>query len=149
MKQALEAVYMKKDFALEDYDGIAPFVLNRVLSMNHRLITECERINQYSFFCDYDIVKAMMHYSIKKQNHVSWRKYIKPLKEKEHEFEFLLCKFKDYYHWSEKDAKLNLSILLKQFENKDKLRYFFRFFGIDKKYYKKYEIEIKKEKKWF
>lgn len=149
MFEMLSRIYTRKEISLSDIEGGAPFVLNRMLSMNPNIIDKVEEVNRFTFRCRPEIVKALMWAVVPKHAKMPFYKYMKKIDEKASEWSFLLDRIVNYYNWSEKDLKINIPILLKFFENKDILRNYFRFFGIDKKYYKKYDIPLKKEKRWF
>ncbi len=123
---------------------IEPFILNRFQSMNHNLIEECEFINKYSFRCDPNIVNGLLELHIPYNKRV-FLPYIKEKKELEHEFDFLFSKIKSYYKWGSKELNIHKELILTLINNKDKLMELFRFFGIEEKYYKKYDVEIKVE----
>jgi len=149
MKNALQNLYVEKFFNIDRYKNVEPFVINRVLSMNTNNLSVCAKIDKYTFHINRKLFFALAHSKIVKGSSIQWRKYIKPLVDEKNEFDFLFIFIKKYYNWSEKDLKDNKNILLEMFKDKEKLRYFFRFFGIDKKIYKKYDIEFVKKKRWF
>jgi len=143
MKQALEGLFCTKK--LEDVETVEPFILNRFLSFNRVFINQADEINKYSFWCNKRILNGLLLTSTPRFKTPPFLKYIKKKEEKVHDMAFLLDKIQKYYDWGSKDMELHLSILLKMFEDKEKLKEFFRFFGIEKKYYKKFDIEFKKK----
>jgi len=126
-----------------------PFITNRILSMNPEMYEVCEKVNRYTFYVDKRILFGLMWGLTPKRPMDPFHKYIKKVEEEGSKWSFLTDKISKLYNWSEGDLKYNLPLLIKLFEDKTILRKLFRFFGIDKKYYKQFDIPFKIEKRWF
>jgi len=121
-----------------------PFILNRFLSFYPNNIDICEEINKYTFLCSKEIILTLMQCRIPKKVKTPFVKYIKEIKQKEGEYDFILRLVKKHYGWSEAELGRYKKLLLKMFEDKEVLREYFRFFGVEKKYYKQFGLEFKK-----
>ena len=102
-------------------------------------------IDQNIFFRDEDITLEMLRQNLPYCSRVPYLRYIKKNKEKTEEYGFLFEKIKRHFKCSERELDFVKEILLEKFEDKEKLREYFVFFGIDKKYYKKFGVELKKK----
>lgn len=151
LTQQLESVFITKN--LEFLEEVEPFILNRFISFHPPAINVANDINRFIFKNNKKFVLGLMLTKVPRSYRVPYLQYIKKPETVEHEMQFLLDKIKDYYGWSERELKNQLPLLLKIFEEKNVLREHFVFFGIDKKYYKKFELEFERKKeglgKWF
>jgi hypothetical protein len=133
--------FYKKDRELpKDWQ---PFLINRFLSFNFKLIEMCSRVDKYSFILDKDIIEKIFDVNIPQQK-PPWTQYIKKPEEKVEEFNFILKELQKYYHWTDRELELNKLVIIKELENKEKLVKIMKFIGSDLKHFKKYGIEIKK-----
>jgi len=124
----------------------SPYILNRLLSMNPELSELCSDLDKYSFNINAKIWYACALVNIQKVNAVPFFEYIKKQEEQEDEFKFLLDKVQKYYQIGSREMKMMLHILLKKWSDPDVLREYFEFFGVEKKYYKKYGLKFKSKK---
>ena len=125
---------------------MAPFVLMRFLSFNPYNRKFCSVMDKYTFQCRREIMFALMWKMIPKQSRMPFYKYIKKPEEEKGEYGFLIEKIKNQYDWSEKDVHENMSFIKHIFKDKNILKDYFTFYGIEMTYYKKYGINTKEEK---
>ncbi|MDO8622627.1 MAG: hypothetical protein Q7R52_00100 [archaeon] len=150
--QQLESVFCTKNIdSLEDGE---PFILNRFISFHPPLLETANKINKYTFKNEKKFINGLFILSTPMLYKPPFISYIKKKEPEQHEMWFLLEKVKQYYGWSERELQKQLPIILKVLENKDTMREYFRTFGVEKKHYKKYELEFSVQKKndlnrWF
>lgn len=138
MRQTLNHLYCKEG---KWNDTMHPLVMNRVISFKHKQLSSEFDLN--IFTVNTEITRGRMFLHIPKVDKIPFVKYIKKLKEKGEDLDFLFDKIKKYYKWSNREFEMNKDLLLSMFDNKDILKDFFEFFGVESKYYKKYEIDNK------
>ena len=140
-------------------------VINQQLAYHNFENIELFRIlDKYVFTIKPKIYYAILMCKLKKTQFIPFNNEIydsiqihKENKKKKLEFEWLYEKIIKFYNWSSKEAKINEEYYYKLFEDRDKLLYFFKYFGVDRYYYKKYKFEIenfnpnkkKNNNKWF
>ena len=123
------------------------FILNRFLSMCH-----IRDVRDISFDLDkyvyqkkgHDnthIIKAIIDVNIPQQR-PPFIRYIKKPKEKAQEFDFIFKDLQHYFKWTDKELEAEKPILYELFQDKKTLEKVLKFIGADKKYFKKYKIEI-------
>jgi len=144
----MQILYCANDPEIVNEIKREPFILNRILSMNESMINICENINKYTQIADSKIIKGLMWLSIPKLYKAPYFELIKK-KSIIDDFDFLFEKIKKYFHWSDREIELHKPLFEIMFANGDILRELFQFFGIEKKYYKEFGINFKKQKGWF
>lgn len=126
--------------------------------INHRIslfspeyLKICAELDKNIFYKNPEIVKGILFKVIKKHRYMPKTKDVKEalekqkiLKEKNEDDEFgwlfdMIC---ERYCWSLQEKEMYRPIYDIYFKDLEKLKYFFRFFGIDKNKYKKYGLEF-------
>lgn len=125
------------------------FILNRYLSM-----CQIPEVRDFSFKLDKYIMTKKGH----KNSHIietlvkvniptqraPFIKYIRKPTEKAQEFDFIFKDLQNYFGWTNKELEAEKLILIELLKDKKELEKILKFIGADKKYFKKYKIEIKK-----
>ena len=150
--QQLESVFCTKK--INDLEDSEPFVLNRFLSFHPPALNTANKLNRFMFRNNKKLIFGLMMVATPTLHRTPFIQYVKKKDETEHEMWFLLEKVKQYHSWSMRELKMQLPLLLKIFEDKEILREYFVFFGIEKKRYKEYSLEFSMQKKndlnrWF
>ena len=134
--------------------NIQPFLINRWLSMNRELSSYCKVLDGYIFYLSPKHWLQLTWNVIPKREKMPFVKYIKSEKEKEEEYNFLIKKIRKYLQIADNDWEYIKGYFIKDIEN-NTIQYF-KMFGIEKKLWKKYNIDFnemknkkKEEKKWF
>jgi hypothetical protein len=120
----------------------APIIINRFLSMNWKNYRICNLLNKYIFCLEPKMFLLLAWSIIPKVERAPFVKYIKTQEDEEDEFNFLWNKVKkknDFYGNDFKICKDRLD------ESLDKnMEIWFKSYGIEKKYWKKYNLDFKK-----
>ena len=129
------------DFELDNYN---PFIINRFLSMNKSYLPLISKMDRFVFGITKQLHYIYFDVLFPKQKQRFFR-YIKKKKVIPNEFDFLLTKIKSYYGFSNKEME-KLELFYKN-EFQKNLKSYFEFFGVEKKYWKKFGLKFQKSKK--
>lgn len=143
-KEGIEFIYIDNT---EFPEGFNPIIMNRALSFNNLYLDVASDVDINLFRKNDKITAYQMKLKTENYLKIPFIPYIKELKEKIDEFNFLWVKIKKYYGISNSDVEFIKKILVKKFEDKTILREYFMFFGIERKYYKKYKLPLEEVKK--
>ena len=112
--------------------------MNKFISYDNPALAS--EIDKNFFLTNLNILKAKLFLSIPKQR-IPYINYFKKIEEQE-EFKFLFEKMRRFLKISNREFNYYKNFLLEQFKDKEKLRKYFKFFAIEKRYYEKYELEF-------
>lgn len=127
---------------IEDNE-IAPFVIQRWLAMNDAIRVQTRWLDKYVFFLTPKMYLSLAWSIIPKSNKTPFVKYIKKIDETE-EFDFLLLKVRKHMELSDNDYNSIKERLLK--EIKLDMVNWFSFYGVPKKFWKKYGLDFQQIK---
>jgi len=119
---------------LNDSD-IQPFLINRFLVMNDDMRRQSRILDRYTFYLPPKMFLSMAWSIIPKREKAPFVKYIKKNKDTE-EFDFILDKVRKHFSLSDNDYNSIKGRLIE--EIKKDMPGWFRYYGIEKKYWKKY-----------
>lgn len=141
----LNNIQTKKDLNwlndVDDLNEIQPFILNKLLSMNINLQKQVRYLDKYTFYLASKQFIMLAWSIIPKKEKVSYNKYIKKNKELEDEYNFLIIKIRKHLEISDNDWYIIKKYYINDIEN-NKVDYF-KSFGIDKKLWKKFDLDYK------
>lgn len=123
---------------VEDVD-IQPYVIQRWLCMNDMLRKHTRWLDKYVFVLSPKMYLSLAWSIIPKTEKVPFIKYIKQMKD-ENEFDFILRKVRHHMKLSDNDFDSNKSRIIEAIKND--MQNWFSFYGIEKKYWKKYHISF-------
>jgi len=105
----------------------------------------CIYSNRYvNYFHKEELVLEFFNMLIKRTNYPPDTKFLKVVydlnhqEEKKHQFDFLLKIIKEHYNWSLNELEFQKDFYLKEFEDKEKLKKYFKFFGVKSTYWNKF-----------
>lgn len=120
----------------------APIIVNRFLSMNTNNIRLCKYLNNYIFVLEPKMFLLLAWSLIPKVEKALFVKYIKTQTDEDDEFDFLWKKVRIKNEFYGNDYKSSKQLLD---DNLDKnMEKWFKFYGIEKKYWKKYNLDFNK-----
>jgi len=124
-----------------DYKDYNPFLINKFLSMKLEYLKLLSDIDRYTFWINKEHHFMLLSELLPKRK-TPFLNFIKKNKV-DNEFDFILIKIKEHYGLSTKQMN-ELSLF---FENdiRCNTKEYFKFYGVDKKYYKKFKIELNNE----
>ena len=140
IQQNLEYFYLKKGTY---NDEIPLLVMNKFISYNNPQIAS--DIDKNFFLVDEEINKARLFLNLP-QSKVPYIQYFKKI-EQEDEFEFLFVKMRKFLKVSKREFKHYKQIVLDKLKDKEKMREYFKYFGIEKSKYKDFDLEFSTKNK--
>lgn len=126
-----------------EQEDISPFMIQKWLVLNDRIAEYVRWLDKYTFVLPAKMFLSLAWSVIPKQNKAPFVRWIKENKEEE-EFAFILKKIRKHLDLSDNDYESNKNRLIKHI--KDNYVEWFKFYGIEQKYYRQYNVEIKKER---
>jgi len=148
LTKQLKSLYCKPMFDKEDFRSEDLFIINRFLSFNPKLVELSSKTERFMMGnVKKEFLTAYLHFNIPKQITLPYFEYIKTIEEQAESLEFLFEKIKRYYNWSDKELKNNIHLIMEIVNDREILRDWFIFFGIEKSKYGEFGIEFKKESK--
>jgi len=142
----LSNIYTNKDkqWILElDESDIVPFVIQRWLCMNDKMRNHVRWLDKYVFYLSPKMYLSLVWSITPKCQKTPFFKYIKKIDETE-EFDFILQKVRKQFKLSDNDYMYIKDRLIK--EIKKDLVSWFSYYGVPKKYWKKYYLDFNKIK---
>jgi len=127
---------------LEDTD-IQPYLIQRWLCMNDRLRTHTRWLDKYVFHLTPKMYLSLAWSIIPKSEKAPFVKYITQIKS-ENEYDFLLQRVRHHMNLSDNDFETNKHRLINAI--KADPENWFAFYGIEKKLWKKYNLDFNKMK---
>ena len=146
--QIVENLYVNKktDWIVEMEDtDIQPFIIQNFLAMNDSIRVQTRWLDKYVFSLTPKMYLSLAWSVIPKFQKQPFVRYIKK-KNDEEEFAFILNKIRQQFKLSDNDYNAMKSRLIK--EIKKDMPGWFKYYGIEKKYWKTYYLDynyIKKE----
>jgi len=123
---------------IEESD-IQPYVIQRWLAMNDKLRIQTRWLDKYVFVLSPKMYLSLAWSIIPKLPKTPFTKYIKKADEEE-EYDFILSKIRKHFKLSDNDFNTNKERILKEIK-KDMVSWFC-FYGVPKKYWKKYYLNF-------
>ncbi len=120
-------------------------VVMKFLGMNKELLPLCRKLDRYTFKLENTSMLSLINSQMPKEPRAPFIKYIKSSKENAEEFLFILDKVQNYFNYSDKEFEGIKYLVLD--EIKKDMRYWFDFYGVDEKHYRKHKVELTKVKK--
>lgn len=148
MKLIMENLFTNKkiDWVMEMEDSdIQPYVIQRWLAMNDSLRVQTRWLDKYVFCLPPKMYLSLAWSVLPKSQKVPFARYIKKADE-EDEWSFILDKIRKEYKLSDNDFNTNRNRLVEQIK-KDMI-YLFSYYGVEKKYWKKYFLDFRKIKEF-
>lgn len=127
---------------IEDTD-IQPYVIQRWLAMNDRLRVQTRWLDKYVFMLPPKMYLSLAWSIIPKSEKAPFVKYIKKATEDE-EYDFILSLVRRHFKLSDNDYNSTKERLINAI--KSDMPNWFRFYGIPKKYWKKYYLNFNQMK---
>ena len=125
--------------------SIQPYVIQRWLAMNDAIRVQTRWLNKYVFVLPPKMYLSLAWSILPKSQKMPFTKYIKKADE-DTEFDFILDRVRQHFELSDNDFNANKDRLIEAIK-KDMVNWF-SFYGIPKKYWKKYYIDFKQIKKF-
>ena len=122
-----------------DENEIVPFLIQRWLAMNDSVRAQSRWLDKYVFVLPPKQYLSLAWSILPKNKKTPFVKYIKQAKDEE-EFDFILTKVRKHMNLSDNDYNANKERILKAIKN-DMINWF-SFYGIPKKYWKKYYVNF-------
>jgi hypothetical protein len=125
---------------IEDNE-IEPFVIQRFLCMNDGLRVQTRWLDQFVYHLPPKMYLSLAWSIIPKSDRQPFINYIKKQKEQDDEFDFIFKKIRKHFKLSDNDFNANkerIRIAIK----KDMIDWFC-FYGIEKEYWKKFQLNYK------
>jgi len=129
---------------IEDTD-IQPYVIQRWLAMNDRVRVQTRWLDKYVFVLKPKMYLSLAWSILPKAQKMPFVKYIKKVNDEE-EFDFILTKVRQQFKLSDNDYKSVKDRIIKQIK-KDMVNWFC-FYGVPKRYWKKYYLDFKQIKNY-
>ena len=126
-----------------EQEDISPFMIQKWLVLNDRIAEYVRWLDKYTFVLPAKMFLSLAWSVIPKQNKAPFVRWIKEDKEEE-EFHFILKKVRKHFELSDNDYESNKTRLIKHIKNN--FVEWFKYYGIEQKYYRQYNVEIKKER---
>jgi hypothetical protein len=126
-----------------EMDDVQPYIIMKWLVLNDRIAEYVRWLDKYTFVLPAKMFLSLAWSVIPKQNKAPFIRWIKENKEEE-EFEFILKKIRKHLDLSDNDYQSNKTRLIKSIKN-DYVNWF-KFYGIEAKYYRQYNVEVKKQR---
>jgi hypothetical protein len=124
---------------------IQPYIIQRVLCMNDSLRIQVRWLDKYVFNLPPKMYLSLAWSVLPKSNRVPYSKYIKQINE-EDEFDFIFSKIRKQFCLADNDFNCIKSRLLNAIKND--MENWFSYYGIQKKYWKKYHLNFNLIKKF-
>lgn len=142
--EILKNLYTNKkcDWILElENNMIRPFVIQRWLAMNDQIRVQTRWLDKYVFALEANpkMYLSLAWSILPKTQKMPYSKYIKPVAEDE-EFDFILSRVRKHFNLSDNDFKYLKDRLVKSI--KLDMVNWFSFYGIPKRYWKKYYLNF-------
>ena len=128
-----------------DDTAIQPYVIQRWLVMNDRLRVQIRWLDKYVFVLPPKMYLSLAWSVIPKMHKAPYVKYIKQVVDDE-EFDFILNRVRKHFDLSDNDYNSNKSRILVAI--KKDMASWFSFYGIQKKYWKKYYVDFRQIKEF-
>jgi len=119
---------------------IEPMIIQRFLLMNDRLLSQTRWLDKYVFILPKKMYLSLAWSIIPKVNSAPFVKYIKKI-DQEDEFDFIISRIRKQYMLSDNDYKHLKKYIMKDLT--DNMIDWFKYYGIEKKYWKKYSLKFK------
>lgn len=129
---------------VEDSD-IQPYVIQRWLVMNDRARVQTRWLDKYVFYLTPKMYLSLAWSVLPKVEKTPYIKYIKKSKDVE-EFDFILSRIRRQFKLSDNDFNSIKERLVKNI--KDDMILYFSYYGIEKRYWKKYALKFDKIKEF-
>jgi len=129
---------------IDDID-IQPFVIQRWLVMNDRVRVQTRWLDKYVFVLNPKMYLSLAWSILPKSEKTPFIKYIKKVDEQE-EFDFILKKIRKQFCLSDNDFNAIKERIINQIK-KDMVNWFC-YYGIQKRYWKKYYLDFKQIKEY-
>ena len=140
IQKNLEYFYLKKG----SYNNEIPLlVMNKFISYNNP--QTASDIDKNFFLINEEVSKARLYLRIPQQ-HIPFISYLKKI-EQEEEFEFLFKKMKKFLKISDREFQHYKHFIAENLKDKQKIKEYFKYFGIEKKYYEIYDLEFSTKNK--
>jgi len=144
--QIINYLYTKKDsewIQKLNEEEIQPYVIQRWLAMNDMVRVQTRWLDKYVFVLSPKMYLSLAWSILPKSQKAPYAKYIKKQEEDE-EFDFVLQKIRKQFEMGDNDYRVNKERILK--EMKKDLGSWFAYYGVPKKYWKKYCLDFNKIK---
>ena len=126
--------------SLDDND-IQPFLIQKWLIMNDNLRTQVRWLDKYVFNLPPKMYLSLVWSLIfPKFKQMPFNKYIKKIDNEEEEFKFITDVIRKQYELSDNDFRANKNLIIK--EIKSNMPFWFRVYGVQKFYWKKYYLNF-------
>jgi len=130
----------KVDWVLELEDAdIVPYVIQRWLAMNDAIRVQARWLDKYVFVLSPKMYLSLAWSILPKTQRPPFIKYIKQVKEDE-EYDFILSRVRQHMKLSDNDFNSNRDRIIAAI--KKDIANWFSFYGIPKKYWKKYYVNF-------
>lgn len=123
---------------------IQPFIINRFLAMNSNVRLQARWLDKYVFSLPPKMYLSLAWSVVPKQQKAPFVRYIKKKKDTEDEFDFILHKVRKQFCLSDNDYE-SIKDRLTQAIKSD-MATWFRYYGIEKKYWKRHTVDFKQIK---
>jgi len=124
---------------------IQPYVIQRWLVMNDKVRVQTRWLDKYVFVLSPKMYLSLAWSILPKTNKTPFIKYIKKV-DKTEEFDFILTKVRKHFKLSDNDFRYARNRIVNSMK-KDMVNWFC-FYGIPKKFWKKYYLDFKQIKKY-
>jgi len=131
-------------FELNDED-IAPYVIQRWLCMNDRIRTQTRWLDKYVFVLSPKMYLSLAWSVLPKTDKAPFIKYIKQIQDEE-EYDFILSRVRRHFKLSDNDFNSVKQRIISTI--KSDMVNWFSFYGIEKKYWKKYMLNFNQIKEY-
>ncbi len=140
----LKTIFTKNGEMSSDF---SPYMINRYLSFSSdiNIVKITCMMDKYTFWLPKEMI-AKMYMRLIPKGRPEYLKYIKKPKEEEQELAFILTEYKKMYGWSSNELRVNSSLLIEKFKDKEELKKAMDKFGVDLKHYKKMDMTTEKPK---
>lgn len=137
----------RKPHWIKDIDDnlIQPYVIQRWLCMNDGLRVQTRWLDKYVFVLSPKMYLSLAWSIIPKVNKMPYNKYIKVVSDEE-EFEFILSRVRKHFNLADNDYNSMKERILNEIKNN--MVDWFSFYGIKRKYWKKYYLDFNLIKKF-
>ena len=125
----------------EDEEQIVPFVIQEWLCLNDSIRVQVRFLDKYTFHLSPKMYLSLAWSIIPKSQKAPFVKWI-PKIDSEDEWGFIITKIRKHLQLSDNDYKSLKLYILKYI--KDDMYSWFSAYGVDKKYWKKYNLDFRK-----
>jgi hypothetical protein len=126
-----------------EVNDIQPFIIQKALCMNDRLRVQTRWLDKYVFTLPAKMYLSLAWSIIPKTEKEPFIRYIRQAKD-DVEFDFLIKRIRKHLNLSDNDWASNSERLMKDI--KENMTDWFCYYGIEKKYWKKYKLPFAKMK---